>query len=295
MKDRIQLNDVNPQPAADSDASSILRLPSNKRINDFEIIATVAGALVGDGFGDIKFLFGPMNEEKQQRIKSFAELDDYNGLIDPETRGMQNKAIPGADTYSIFELAQYWRKQYVAAEKLALDILPGMSGKIEVGVLDTAAAKSLAFRGLVEDLGLIPPSGRNLVNGLPVLEKWYRSGRNMNVDSLEVLDITPLKDVVTLLDLYNPTEDAPIDYVQVTKDGKLIFNRTAAENKVDLIRHGLHPDDRRFTIVPGVTDNPVDDWNLNGAEELKVLIHTAAVPAAGSSVKIITHKVGLPD
>jgi hypothetical protein len=180
MKDRIQLNDVNPQPAESSDASSILRLPSNKRINDLEIIATVGGALVGAGFGDIKFLFGPMNEEKQQRIKSFAELDDYNGLIDPETRGMVNKALNGADTYSIFEFAQYWRKQYVAAEKLALDILPGMSGKIEVGVLDTAAAKSPAGSREVVSLG--PEHERGLFGGVG---HYAAQGRCYHVRSVQ--------------------------------------------------------------------------------------------------------------
>jgi hypothetical protein len=292
MKDRIYLKDLNPAPAANSDAPSVLRLQPNKRYNEIEIKASVAAAKIAAGFGDIRFLLGLVGQEKVQRVKTFGELDDYNALIDPETRGVQND-IDGGPAFAIFEFGQFWRKQYVAAERMSLDLPNGWTGKLEIDVVDSAAAKSLAFRGLVEDLPMIPAQNRNLINGVPVIEKWYRSGRNMNDTEITVLDLTR-KDVLTLLDLYNPAGTS-ISYVEITKDGKLIFQNTKQENDVQLIRHGLRPDDRRFTIVPGATDNPVDDWNLNGSEQFEVKIQTAGQPDAGATVKMISHRVGLPD
>jgi hypothetical protein len=299
MKDQIELKDITGKPVAGNAGTLVLTLPTNKRHNHVEIAALIAAARVTDAaqVGDVRFLYGIAGEAKIQRVATFEEINDYAILIDPRRFAIKNNDDVGGTSQTHFAFSQWDRKQYGAAERLALDVLPGRDAQIEIDYKDTAVAKTFTFLGYTEELRSIPDTARNLVTQrgilVPMLEKWYRTGKNANDTTVDIDDL-PRKDVWSFLDLYNPA-GAKIAAVEITKDSRLIFKRTKAQQDIDLIRQDLYPDDRRFTIFPGMTDNPLDDWNMNGSEELRIKVTLDQAPDANATIKVIRRALGTPD
>jgi len=287
MKESIRITDINPAPSASADGTSILTLPGG-RIHGVEIVGTVAAAKMAAGFRDIRLLIGG----NQQRVSTLTQLSDAYSLYGPDF-SVQNNVNSGPFRL-LYMFTENFRKQYTAAERFALDNptdangVPLRDAQIEIDFLNTAAAKTLAFRAIVEPLNEV--TDKQVHNALV---KHFRKPYPITSDALFLNDL-PRKDSYQLIELYDPTGDEGIiNEVKVKIDGKYRFHRTKAEQDQDLTRWGMEPREGVFSIVPDMFDNTADAWNMQNVKEFIIEI-TCSVACTGN-VNVISHRFGLPE
>lgn len=287
MKEQIQLIDINPQPAANAAGTTVLTLPGG-RIHGIEVIGTVAAAKMAAGFRDARFMVGG----NQQRVSTLTQLSDALSLYGAEYAVQGD--LNGGPFRLLYPFTENWRKQYLAAERFAFDNptdaagVPLRSAQLEIDFLNTAAAKTLAFRAIVEPLNSV--TDKTLHNAFT---KHFRKPYGIQSDTLHILDL-PKKDIYQLIELYDPTgNEGSISRVKVKINGRYVFDRTKAEQDQDLKRWGMKPRDDVFSIVPDITDNTQDGWNMQGVEEF-ILEVTTDVASTGN-VNVISHRFGLPE
>lgn len=289
MKEQVQFLDINPAPQANAAGTTILTLPTG-RIHGVEIIGTVAGAKAAAGFKDMRFMVGG----SQQRLSTMAQLSDALSLYGEEFTMKNN--VNGGPFYLLYPFSENYRKQYRASERFAYDNLSDNAGnpirdsQLEIDFLDSAAAKTLKFRAIVEPFAEVTdPQTHN------AFVKHFRKSYGITSDTLNINDLAR-KDVYQLIELYDPTGgEGSIQTVKVKINGKYRFFRTKAEQDIDLERWGMHPRDGVFSIVPDLMDNTEDGWDMSkGAVKTFELEITTDVACSGN-VTVITHRFGTPE
>jgi hypothetical protein len=289
MKEQIQLVDINPAPSANVAGTTVLTLPVG-RIHGVEIIGTVAGAKAAAGFKDIRFMLGG----NQQRLSTIAQLSDALSVYGAEYDIENDKN--GGPFALLYPFSENWRKQYRAAERFAFDNLADQNGnpikdaQIEIDFLETAAAKTLKFRAIVEPFAEVTdPQTHN------AFVKHFRKSYPIAGDVLYINDM-PRKDAYQLIEFYDPTGgEGIVNEVRIKINGKQRFHRTKDEQDRDLRRWGMFPRDGVFTVVPDLLDNTEDAWDMSKGQVKTFEIQINTDVASTGNVSVITHRYGLPE
>jgi hypothetical protein len=285
MKEQIRFVDVNPQPQTSAAGVSVLTLPGG-RIHGIEIYGQGALEKMAESFGDLRLLIGG----NQQRVATLTQISDALSLYGAQFAVQNN--LKGKQWRLFLPFSEPWRDEYLAKERFALDNptdgngVPLRDMQIEIDYKDTANAKSLAFRALVEPLNEV--TDKTVHNALT---KYFRKPYGITSDEIHILDL-PRRGVYQLIELYDPT-GAAISEVKVKIDGKYRFHRTKTEQDQDLKRWGMSPREGVFSIVPDITDSTADGWNMQNVREF--IIEVTCDGAATGNITCIYHVFGLPE
>lgn len=287
MKEQVRFVDLNPAPQTSAAGTSVLTLPGG-RIHGIEIYGRGALEKMADSFGDIRLLIGG----NQQRVSTLAQLSDALSLYGDNYRVQNN--LKGATWGLLYPFSEPWRDEYLAKERFALDNPTDNNGvplkdvQLEIDYKDTANAKTLSFRAIVEPLAEVTDKQAH-----NALVKHFRKPYAINADQVFINDL-PRKDIYQLIELYDPSGgEYPISEVKVKVDGKYRFWRTKAEQDRDLARWGMKGREGVFSIVPDLTDSTADGWDLRNVREF--IIEVYASGACTGNVNVITHRFGLPE
>lgn len=308
---RIQINDISGAPTANQAGQTTLQIkPGNGlRIHAIEAVCSVTGAKVATGFGDVLLNIGG----KTQRTHSVTELDEiaqhYGARL-----GIQND-VDGGPAYVPMRFSQWDRDQYLAKKSFALDIPPGYGDNDVQAVLNylsLATAPTVNFRAVVQDLAEVPQEQWNILrdgngkpvtdgNGLliPTLLKVIRKPRAV-AGTVEYFNDITLRDVLQGLYLYDPAvagaaPNTQISEVEITIDGKIWFKRTRQENEIELDRFGCIPQPGIFAVIPDITDDVKDSWILAGRRECNIKVSFRDAVTAGSTMKVLIERLGIPE
>ena len=308
---RIYLKDVSGAPVANQSGDTTLQIkPGNGlRIYTVEAVCAVTGVKVASGFSEFALHIGG----KVQRTHTVTELDEIAQHYG-QRLGVTND-VDGGPCFVPMRFAQWDREQYAAKKSFALDIPPGYGDndvQLLLKFLSLATPGTVSFRALVQDLDEIPMQDWNVLrdakdqpitdgNGLyiPTLVKVIRKPRGVAGNSEEFNDIT-LRDVLQGLYLYDPAvagaaPNTKISKVTITIDGKVWFERTRAENEVELDRFGITPVPGIFAVIPDITDDVRDAWILAGRRSCDIHIDFEAAVTAGSVMKVLIERLGTPE
>ncbi len=287
MKEQIRFIDLNPAPQTGAAGTSVLTMPGG-RIHGVEIYGTGAAEKMAESFGDLRLMIGG----NQNRVGTLTQISDALSLYGAQYRVQNN--LKGKQWSLLIPFSEPWRDEYLAKERFALDNPTDSNGvplkdmQLEIDYKDTANAKSLSFRALVEPLTEVTDKQAH-----NALTKWFRKPYGINADSLFINDL-PRKDFYQLIDLYDPSgAEGSITEVKVKIDGKYRFHRTKTEQDRDLFRWGMTPREGVFSIVPDITDSTIDAWDMRNVREFLIEITTSA--ACTGNVNVITHRFGLPE
>lgn len=286
---RTPINRIDTQPGV-AGGTVVARIQAGKRgkrLHAVELALTAPGVLLPSAyFGDVRVIV----DDKVRRTFTLAQLDDMMSFRDPAL-GVIDLATAGGTARGLIQFSEFDRKQYIASERFALDLLPDTEARIEMDYIANAAAGSIALDECYEDLDRVLADGKDA--GLPndgrnlgVME-WVRTPVNYNGTEYVINNLVNTG-ALYQISLYNPGAE-PISQVQIDTDlDGIIHKRTKAGNDVELSRNRLFPSPGRFDFVPDQSDNPRHSlpWYQYGRFDVKV----QTVNAANVAIQTIVQK-----
>ena len=231
-----------------------------------------------------------------------SEIDAIQALNNPPSAtlgtaaatpySVSNTANPGPAQLAWY-FSEPWNQQYDAREAFALDLLPGDTATLEVGVISTAvAAPVVNVFADREPLSDIIAMGKRINRvdprtGLPstgpgsrpTLVKQTRFG---HVPGAATTNITTLnrafsqRDVIQHIRFTDPTGGQTIEKATITVNKSEIFKRTKFQNYRDLRGEMMNPSTGFFDWVPNASGDPRHGVEVGPNDDVNVFLEFSA-------------------
>lgn len=279
MKFDKRVTDISGYPQAGQAGNVLIDLPVGVRILDVQLSLVGGLALTAtQAFGEVTLY----RNGRPQRTHSIAQLDRLKSIYGAEY-GLQND-IAGGPAQLWIPFAEWYRKQYAAQEAASWDVGGNETLQLEVGVLAAATGCAIEVLTFLED---------EVVLQARPIAKVFRHQENFNGTQTLQLNKLTRKDKYGVIQFYDPT-GATIQEVKITRDGKVIFDRSRTENTARLARHQITEGQGVFSVVADATDSPADWWDMDGVKELEAELTMNAAAGSGQVVAIV-ERYGLPE